>query len=63
MSHYTLPEGDVQIAFSGGRTSAYMLHEAQRQSWLRAFEPCEHGIRDWETCPDCLSALKQERPE
>ena len=27
MSHYTLPDGNVQIAFSGGRTSAYMLHE------------------------------------
>ena len=26
-SHYTLPEGNVQIAFSGGRTSAYMLHQ------------------------------------
>ena len=26
MSHYVLPEGNVQIAFSGGRTSAYMLH-------------------------------------
>jgi 3'-phosphoadenosine 5'-phosphosulfate sulfotransferase (PAPS reductase)/FAD synthetase len=26
MSHYTLPDGNVQIAFSGGRTSAYMLH-------------------------------------
>jgi 3'-phosphoadenosine 5'-phosphosulfate sulfotransferase (PAPS reductase)/FAD synthetase len=26
MSHYKLPEGNVQIAFSGGRTSAYMLH-------------------------------------
>jgi 3'-phosphoadenosine 5'-phosphosulfate sulfotransferase (PAPS reductase)/FAD synthetase len=24
---YTLPEGNVQIAFSGGRTSAYMLHQ------------------------------------
>lgn len=26
-SHYLLPEGNVQIAFSGGRTSAYMLHQ------------------------------------
>jgi len=26
MNHYTLPDGNVQIAFSGGRTSAYMLH-------------------------------------
>lgn len=24
---YILPEGNVQIAFSGGRTSAYMLHQ------------------------------------
>lgn len=27
MSAYILPEGNVQIAFSGGRTSAYMLHQ------------------------------------
>ena len=26
-SPYLLPDGNVQIAFSGGRTSAYMLHE------------------------------------
>lgn len=26
MSPYLLPEGNVQIAFSGGRTSGYMLH-------------------------------------
>lgn len=24
---YTLPAGNVQVAFSGGRTSAYMLHQ------------------------------------
>lgn len=27
MNFYILPEGNVQIAFSGGRTSAYMLHQ------------------------------------
>lgn len=27
MEAYFLPEGNVQIAFSGGRTSAYMLHQ------------------------------------
>ena len=26
-SPYTLPDGNVKIAFSGGRTSGYMLHE------------------------------------
>lgn len=28
--------------------------EAQRQSWVRAFtEGCEHGVLDFETCPQC----------
>jgi len=27
LSHYLLPAGNVAIAFSGGRTSAYMLHQ------------------------------------
>lgn len=27
MNHFLLPDGNVQIAFSGGRTSAYMLHQ------------------------------------
>ena len=27
--------------------------DAQRKSWARSMAPCEHGVRDWETCPDC----------
>lgn len=27
MTPYTLPDGNVQISFSGGRTSAYMVHQ------------------------------------
>lgn len=30
-------------------------YEAQRESWVRAMGPCEHGDYDWETCPDCLT--------
>lgn len=29
------------------------MRQAQRESWIRAFAPCEHGVRDWETCPEC----------
>lgn len=25
----------------------------QRESWIRAMAPCEHGDPDWETCPLC----------
>jgi 3'-phosphoadenosine 5'-phosphosulfate sulfotransferase (PAPS reductase)/FAD synthetase len=27
MNHFILPDGQIQIAFSGGRTSAFMLHQ------------------------------------
>jgi hypothetical protein len=30
----------------------------QKESWIRGMAPCEHGIRDWETCPDCLEKYK-----
>ena len=26
---------------------------AQRESWGRAMDPCEHGEIDFETCPQC----------
>ena len=27
MTNYILPDGNIQISFSGGRTSGYMLHQ------------------------------------
>lgn len=33
--------------------------EAQRQSWIRGMAPCEHGARDWETCPECRTAARE----
>lgn len=30
LCHYRLPAGNVQIAFSGGRTSAFMLYQIAR---------------------------------
>lgn len=29
------------------------MHQAQRESFVRAMQPCEHGIVDFEQCPDC----------
>lgn len=29
---------------------------AQRESFIRAMAPCEHGDPDWETCPHCIEA-------
>jgi hypothetical protein len=26
---------------------------AQRESWIRAMGPCEHGVLDWEECEQC----------
>jgi hypothetical protein len=31
------------------------MHKAQRESFARAFAPCEHGVADWEDCPKCRS--------
>jgi hypothetical protein len=27
--------------------------EAQRESWIRAMAPCEHGVADFEECAKC----------
>lgn len=29
------------------------MYDAQRESFIRAMAPCEHGDPDWETCPEC----------
>lgn len=29
------------------------MKKAQLDSWMRGMAPCEHGVLDWETCPDC----------
>ncbi|QCI93384.1 hypothetical protein [Novosphingobium sp. EMRT-2] len=33
------------------------MREAQRESFIRAMGPCEHGDYDWETCPQCLAKV------
>ena len=39
------------------------MYEAQRESFIRAMEPCEHGDYDWETCPECLARLARSEKE
>lgn len=36
------------------------MYKAQAESWARGMAPCEHGVRDWETCPDCRRAALAE---
>ena len=31
-------------------------YQAQRESWIRAMAPCEHGVADFEECADCRTA-------
>jgi hypothetical protein len=35
------------------------MFEAQRESFIRAMAPCEHGNLDWETCPHCLTKFEK----
>jgi len=32
--------------------------QAQRESWVRGMAPCQHGVRDFEECPDCRGWTK-----
>lgn len=29
------------------------MWRAQKESYVRGMKPCEHGVLDFETCPDC----------
>lgn len=38
------------------------MYDAQRESFIRAMGPCEHGDYDWETCSQCLQKYHGTRP-
>lgn len=45
---------DELIAHARQHTMSPAEIEEQRASWVRAFTtPCEHGVLDFEQCPDC----------
>lgn len=51
---------DAVTAFNALSTNEQAaMYEAQRQSWMRAMAPCEHGDPDWETCPECRAHAKE----
>jgi hypothetical protein len=33
--------------------------KAQRESWVRAMRPCDHGIYDFEDCEQCRGGTSQ----
>lgn len=37
------------------------MFQKQRESWVRGMAPCEHGVLDWETCPDCRDCAVRGR--
>lgn len=34
------------------------MWKAQRESFVRGMAPCEHGIADFEDCPDCRAKYR-----
>lgn len=50
------------------RAASHKMTEAeiteQRKSWVRGMTTgCEHGVLDFETCPQCLSSYQQLKQE
>lgn len=39
------------------------MRKAQRESFIRAFEPCPHGMVDFEECPGCIAEGEAYRAE
>lgn len=33
--------------------------QAQRESWARGMGPCEHGVLDFEDCPQCRAKARK----
>ena len=33
---------------------------AQRESWIRAMAPCEHGVADFEQCSQCRNPTTKD---
>ena len=37
------------------------IRRQQRESFVRAFEPCPHGVVDFEMCPGCIAEAEALR--
>jgi len=37
------------------------MRRQQRESFVRAFEPCPHGVVDFETCAGCIAEAEAYR--
>lgn len=55
-----LSQAKARVAAMSPEARAAM-HQAQRESFVRAMTtPCEHGELDWETCPQCRAAVRED---
>lgn len=57
-----LAEAKARVERMTPEEYAAMIRE-QAKSWARGMAPCEHGVRDWETCPDCRAEATQKEED